>query len=82
MYIPRYSKELQPPSQSCAKLGNTARSLRSSLPHGGALDQAAQRGGTGSCWAAFPKDTHTVEDLVASSSLDGTLDEAVMLSAG
>lgn len=45
MYIPRYSKELQPLSQSRAKLGNTAHSLRSSLPHGGALDQAAQRGG-------------------------------------
>lgn len=33
---------------------------------------------SGSSWAAFPKDTHTAEDLVTSSSLD----EAVMLSAG
>lgn len=60
MYVPRYPKELQLASQDCTKLGSTVHSLRSSGPQRGS--------GPGSCWVAFPKDTHTVENLVASSS--------------
>lgn len=63
MYIPRYPKELQPASQSCAKLGSTS-TFSKEL---GITEEPKEE--AGSSWAAFPKDSHTVEDLVSSSSL-------------